>query len=181
MQVGLTGDEQRMSVFFAAWWLLAHATIVLGLVASLWTVTRGPEVDANIGAGFIGMLLGIFGAPWSLFAIVPTSWQQGTLVVASALTNLSIHGVLLWRARTRPPGTSGYITLLGNTLSLRLRRHRGIARRTAMGVLIVSLIWFAWMFAAQRVESLSSIGIPLIGVLLSTAWLIAPPGGRLQS
>ena len=82
--------------------VLTHAGMVAGLIGllalSLATYDQG---DANIGAGLVGLALGVLGLPWSLvfFAGGGSDELSGgwafAIVCVAALLNLAIH-VALW-------------------------------------------------------------------------------------
>lgn len=73
--------------------LLTHAFIVaVVLVVLVLTATVGATEDANIGAGIMGLLLGILGLPWSLPALVVDGTGNVVAVMTvAALINLGIH------------------------------------------------------------------------------------------
>jgi hypothetical protein len=87
--------------------LLVHATIVAGLFVLLlflaWTHPDDPP-DANIGAGMVALLLGLFGLPWSFLATQVESdpWAVAVLTGA-AVVNLGLHGLIASRLRRQGP------------------------------------------------------------------------------
>jgi hypothetical protein len=87
--------------------VLVHATIVAGLFVLLlllaWVHPDDPP-DANIGAGMVALLLGLFGLPWSLLAsqVGSDPWAVAVLTGA-AVVNVGLHGLIASAAgRERP-------------------------------------------------------------------------------
>jgi hypothetical protein len=77
--------------------LILHAVVVLGLVAGYIAIGWEPTVDANIGAGGLGVLLMGLGLPWSCFTyLVPGGHPWDVAVMSTALFNLGIHGATFW-------------------------------------------------------------------------------------
>lgn len=94
------------------WGLRLHAGLVAGLLA-LFAVLRlsADGVDANIGAGLVGLPLIGLGLPWSWLHVADPSVYDalpGVLrwpaVFGPAVLNVVLHGLAVrwWRAR---PGT----------------------------------------------------------------------------
>jgi len=90
--------------------LVCHALVLTALVA-FYAVTLATTsgVDANIGGGLLLFFgVGGFGLPWSLLVlggVLRTNGQEyeTVLLIAFALLNLSLHGlVALYLARRRP-------------------------------------------------------------------------------
>ena len=83
--------------------LVSHAAAVTFLVAVLAISLVGHDApDANIGAGLIGLALGVLGLPWS----APLPWVGSSdlayvLVVASAVVNVLLHAWLSRRMGRR--------------------------------------------------------------------------------
>lgn len=94
-----------------------HALVVLLLIVLFYAVSAtGPETDANIGAGIIGLALLAWGLPWTMliWLIEPHTYDgfsttvRGLIDFGPAVINVVIHGVLgsmlaRRRSRTRAP------------------------------------------------------------------------------
>jgi hypothetical protein len=85
--------------------VIAHAGVVVGLIGLLAVLGWVGDVDAaeNIGAGAVGLLLGVLGAPWSLsyFALDSISGTEsatpaGVFVSLAALVNVVLHVLIRW-------------------------------------------------------------------------------------
>jgi hypothetical protein len=88
--------------------VVTHAGVVAGLIVLLAVLAGtydGP--DANIGAGFLGLLLGLLGAPWSLAYFVLGSLSDteaaapaAVFICLAAAVNVVLHALIrTWRVR----------------------------------------------------------------------------------
>jgi hypothetical protein len=73
--------------------------VVTAVCVLLTAVQWGPQPDANIGAGFVLMLLDGLGLPWSVLTLVGELSEQREYVrtvasVSFALINLTLHGIV---------------------------------------------------------------------------------------
>jgi len=77
--------------------LVVHAgavTVLIGILAILGWAT-GVDASENFGAGFVGLILGLLGLPWSLPALAVDSPTAGGLIVAVAATaNVGVHAAI---------------------------------------------------------------------------------------
>ncbi|WIM93817.1 hypothetical protein ACTOB_005808 [Actinoplanes oblitus] len=87
---------------------LAHVLAVLPMIWVFVTVWREPQIDANIGAGFLGFYLLAWGLPGSLLAFtgyLGDSWSNWFPLIAmiTPVLNLVLHaGWLIRRHRAVP-------------------------------------------------------------------------------
>ncbi len=92
--------------------VLTHAA-VLAVLVLLFVLAEGlhDTPDANIGAGLVGLVIGVLGLPWSLVYFVWTGTADESpgwafvIICAAALLNLLIHAAL-WHRHLRRAGRS---------------------------------------------------------------------------
>jgi hypothetical protein len=145
--------------------LLVHATIVAGLFVLLlflaWTHPDDPP-DANIGAGMVALLLGLFGLPWSFLATrskaIPgpsrcSPGQPSSIsgCMASSRQDSDVKDPSPSNARLGTPARTLCNTLYTTQLD---RRERSSSR---LGVL-------DWVGIARRPTSLASGACPAISL-----------------
>lgn len=97
-------------------WVWLHATVV-GLLIVLFYLARasGPETDANIGAGMIGLALLGLGLPWTmlLWLIEPGTYHglsttvRGLVDFGPAVLNVALHAMLRAALGRRRAGRAG--------------------------------------------------------------------------
>ena len=88
--------------------LAIHAAVVLILVATFVVMLRGPQVDANIGAGLMMLLLLPLGVPWSFAFFLPgvSGHQADLIIAAAAIVNLVLHALVVYLVRSHRESVS---------------------------------------------------------------------------